>query len=239
MILYTGKSQLDGSPIVAVATIGSTNQKTGDMVQTWILRSDVSPVEAVRAATDGAVCGECPHRHSLGGACYVMPFQAPRSVYAAWKRGAYMKPEHVARVRAAVESLPVRIGAYGDPVAVPVDAWHAFLGNTGAGRWTGYTHQWRLPVARAYQDFCMASVDNIVEAEEARAMGWRFFLVVADGHSLPAGAIECLADARGLTCAECAICDGTRFGTSDPARSSVWIAVHGSRARRFRLPLLR
>ena len=45
-ILYEGASMLDGAPIVVIATMKTSNRKTGDMVQTWILRSDVNPVEA-------------------------------------------------------------------------------------------------------------------------------------------------------------------------------------------------
>jgi hypothetical protein len=76
-ILYKGPSVLDGAPIVVIATMSTNNGKTGDMVQTWILRDDVSPLEATKTGQDSSVCGECPHRHYLGGACYVTVFQAP------------------------------------------------------------------------------------------------------------------------------------------------------------------
>ena len=46
-ILYRGPSLLDGSPIVVVATMASSNRKTGltgkkNMVQVWILADAVS-----------------------------------------------------------------------------------------------------------------------------------------------------------------------------------------------------
>ncbi len=47
LVLFDGPSQLDGQPIVAIATGVSrplTNAKTVDMIQTWILRSDVHRV---------------------------------------------------------------------------------------------------------------------------------------------------------------------------------------------------
>ena len=37
-VIYKGPSLLDGAPIVVIAVIGSGNTKTGDMVQTYILR---------------------------------------------------------------------------------------------------------------------------------------------------------------------------------------------------------
>ena len=40
-------SRIDGSPIVVVATTSSNNEKTGNMVQAWILRRDVPPIYAV------------------------------------------------------------------------------------------------------------------------------------------------------------------------------------------------
>ena len=47
-IAYEGKSLIDKSPIVVIVTAlnKSGNSKTGDMVQTFIIRSDVDPVTA-------------------------------------------------------------------------------------------------------------------------------------------------------------------------------------------------
>ena len=57
-VIYRGPSLLDGAPIVAIATMQTSNRKTGNMVQTWILREDVSPVEASKAGADASVCGD-------------------------------------------------------------------------------------------------------------------------------------------------------------------------------------
>jgi hypothetical protein len=35
--LWRGASVIDGSPIVYIATLSSSNRKTGNMIQTWIL----------------------------------------------------------------------------------------------------------------------------------------------------------------------------------------------------------
>ena len=45
-IIYKGPSLLDGKPIVAIATYSNRNTKTGHVVQTYILRSDINPLEA-------------------------------------------------------------------------------------------------------------------------------------------------------------------------------------------------
>ena len=43
VVIYRGVSRIDGRPIVAIATLKTDNEKTGDMIQTWILRADVDP----------------------------------------------------------------------------------------------------------------------------------------------------------------------------------------------------
>lgn len=65
LVLWEGPSRLDGAPIVLIATgmrRGSSNEKTGPMVQTWILRQDVAPHVAQRTGADASVCGDCPLR---------------------------------------------------------------------------------------------------------------------------------------------------------------------------------
>lgn len=223
---------LDGSPIVAIATAGSDNVKTGPMVQTWIIRADLDPVAASKVGADASVCGDCPHRHAIGGACYVTLFQAPLSVYRAYKRGLYSGDAARAKVtRALAKGASVRLGAYGDPAAVPVEVWRTLVANSKSGH-TGYTHQWRNPVAADLRTLCMASVDSEEEGRAALALGWRYFRVLGAGESKPKRAVECLADAKGKTCAECRLCDGARTGR-DIQPVSVWIQVHGARASRF------
>ena len=65
VILYEGPSVIDGAPIVAIATglkSPSSNDKTGTMVQVWILRADVAPHEAQKTGADESICGNCPMR---------------------------------------------------------------------------------------------------------------------------------------------------------------------------------
>jgi hypothetical protein len=45
-IIYQGPSLLDGAPIVVIANYSKSNRKTGGVVQTYILRADMNPLEA-------------------------------------------------------------------------------------------------------------------------------------------------------------------------------------------------
>ena len=85
VILWEGASLIDGAPIVVIASglNASHNEKTGNMVQTYILRADVAPVAALRAGADVSICGDCPHRGNgdgTGRTCYVQVWQGPTSV---------------------------------------------------------------------------------------------------------------------------------------------------------------
>lgn len=230
-VIYRGPSLLDGAPIVAIATTHSKNRKTGDMVQTWILRDDLSPVDASKASADASICGDCKHRWSLGGACYVNIGQGPGSIWRAYKRGNY--PEAYGSMGAIAElgaDRAVRLGAYGDPAAVPAAVWSA-LTLCAIGH-TGYTHQWRLPVAEPLRALCMASVDTDDEYAAAQAMGWRTFRVrCADSDTVMPREFECVADTKGTSCADCRACDGAARG---PGQASVFITVHGALAGRFK-----
>ena len=68
----------------------SKNEKTGAMVQSYILLRDVAPHEAVKTGQDEAVCGECPLRPYIfkrgevsPRSCYVKTFHGPLSTWKA------------------------------------------------------------------------------------------------------------------------------------------------------------
>lgn len=213
-ILYRGPSLLDGSPIVAIVTglrQSSGNAKTGDMLQTWILPdTGAYPVEHVRAGTDRSVCGTCPF--ASGNGCYVQVGRAPHAVYGAYLRGVYPDAtgDDYALIGIGAGSY-VRLGAYGDPAAVPVDVWESLL--TFADGHTGYTHQWRSPRVQAYRHLVQASCETAADITRAQSDGWGCFAVVPASleSTLPAGAIPCPASAeqgKRTTCADCRLCDG-------------------------------
>ena len=214
-IIHEGPSALDGSPIVVVALLGkSANPKTGDMVQTYILRQDMHPVDAVKTGADKAVCGNCRLRPSQARPgdpiCYVLVWQAPASVWKAYQRGAYAR-KTPAEVRQMIGDRSTRLGSYGDPAAAPLQVWHDLL-TTDYGRpeWTGYSHQWRN-LSIQWAEYLMASVDSPAEAAEARSLGWRTFRVASSMSDRLPHEVRCPASAeagRKTTCDACHLCAG-------------------------------
>lgn len=248
-IFYRGPSLLTGDPIVGVVTGlegGSHNPKTGPMVQAWILRQDLAPNEAVRENLDDAICGTCALR-GCGGVdrrCYVTPWLGPHNV---WKRvvaGAYLEASWL-DLHALLEARHLRLGAYGDPGAIPFEVWRALLVKTAG--WVGYTHAWRTCDPRL-KAIVMASVDTEHEFLLAHLAGWRTFRVRLADDPLVAVTLArrrvplefiCPASDEAqhrTTCQACQLCRGT----SSPARS-VAIVAHGKpstlRAYGIRVPM--
>lgn len=236
-VIYRGPSLLDGAPIVAIALTGkSSNVKTGPMVQTYIIREDVHPLDALASGADASVCGNCKHRPYNGGACYVNVGQGVAVVYKTYRAGKYPATTLVEDLADMGRGRMVRLGTYGDPAAVPATVWQA-LTRDAAGH-TGYTHQWgnsALPDAHqdAIRGLCMVSVDNEREAHLARAMGLRYFRIRKADEPIGPREFVCPASEEGgkrETCATCGACDGTaKLGKG----GSAVIIVHGSKARRF------
>lgn len=236
--VYRGPSAIDGAPIVVIVTglaNRSTNRKTGGMVQSYILRADIEPTAAIRAGSDTAVCGTCPHRSKASGGagtCYVNVGQGPLAVFRAWQRGNYPtmtldEALHLMRGRA------FRIGTYGDPGAVPdAGGFWARLTLLAESR-TGYTHRWRDTGANL-RGLCMASVDSEEEAIEAQSLDWATFRVAkyGDRARLRTEAYCPASEESGkrVTCETCPLkCDGTLGGAWMFGRV---IQAHGASKRR-------
>ena len=233
-VFYDGPSLIDGAPIIGIAVLESANIKTGNMVQTYILRADMAPLAAIASGDDASICGDCVHRgdKSAGRArtCYVDVAKSVQSVFSAWIRGAYpsVAPSDGARM---VAGRVVRIGSYGDPAAIPARHWKTLI-RRAAGH-TGYTHQWRQWFARGLRSIVMASADSALDRDTARAIGWRTFRVRSADEALAPREIICPASDEGgnrRQCITCQACDGAARG---PAQASVAIIVHGVMARHF------
>lgn len=235
-VIYRGPSMLDGAPIVVIATglrRASKNGKTGNEIQTWILREDMAPQAALDTGADASICGGCNHRGTVvDGAntdrgCYVIIFQAPRNVHESYHRGIYpvVAPSDLPALFAG---RTLRLGSYGDPAAVPVSIWLAALERTIAH--TGYTHQWRNPVAAPLVEFCMASADSSADRAAANAAGWRTFRVRAADGAIERREVVCPASheaGKRTTCEDCRACGGTR----SKARADIVIIAHGNGAK--------
>jgi hypothetical protein len=234
-VVYRGPSMLpghEGETIRGVLTRESSNRKTGPMAQLWIVREDVAPHVASKLGTDGAVCGECPQRQSLGGGCYVTLIQGPRAMWVSSTTkpvdvdGAcgYLVAKAAGQSRGAV----LRLGAYGDPAALPRDLVESLVFAVG-GRVTGYTHQWREPSLEWARHWCMASVETTRDAFLARMRGWRTFRVTAGDPSVGAGEIVCVNESQGTSCQDCGLCNGSG---PDTAKVSIVIPAHGALVKR-------
>ena len=249
VIFYQGTSLLDGKPIVGIATFKTSNEKTGNLIQTWILRSDVHPVEAINTGDDFAICGDCPMRGILmkaaeskykserkiqgqnetvnrGRACYVAVANAPRGIYVAYQNGRYPVYDATEHSR-WFKRRGLRMGSYGDPVAIPLSSWGELWAVCGKQR-PGYTHQWRT-CDQEWSKYIMASTHSVAELDCARSAGWRSFRTRLDTDELADNEIVCPASEEGdyqETCESCGACNG---GSVDKA--SVAIIGHGARAK--------
>ena len=229
VILWEGASLIDGAPIVVIATglaSKSDNVKTGAMIQTWIIRSDIAPTAAAHTGDDRSVCGDCPLRgtivngRNVGRKCYVTLFQAPRSVHDGYTRGIYPRVSP-SEARKLLAGKRIRLGSYGNPSAAPLPMWRKVT-SLAAGR-TGYIHNWRS-AARGWRELVMASVDAS-DANDAQAMGYRTFRVRSAGDDLAPREISCPASKEAgfkTNCASCLACGGT----TAKARVNIAIAMH-------------
>jgi hypothetical protein len=217
-IAYEGPSTIDGAPIVVIINKiddGSDNAKTGAIVQSFIIRSDIAPTDALKTGADYSICGDCVHRPITAketGAppCYVNVGRSVRSVYEAYKRGRYVKAD-LETIALALAGKALRIGTYGDPAAAPVATWQRVSRYVIAR--AGYTHQWNSLGFdhSAWNSLVMASADSIDDAALANLYGMRVFRVSV-GVDKQANEVTCPASAEGgkrATCADCMLCGGT------------------------------
>jgi hypothetical protein len=235
-VLWEGISRIDGkTPIVCIITglaSASSNTKTGAMLQTYIIRSDLSPVEAMTTRADVGICGGCVHRKQANGArsCYVNVGQGPRAVFDAYRRGVYGEVVPMMALQHIGDGRTIRLGTYGDPAAVPFDVWSSLL--THAAGHTGYTHQWRREDFRPFARFIQASCETEGDVARAHRIGFAgTFRVLPIGAALPERAMLCPASeeaGKRTTCADCLVCSGSR---------DVVIHAHGT-GRKHYLPVL-
>jgi hypothetical protein len=242
IVLYEGPSLIDGDPIVVLMTglkNASGNRKTGGMVQTYILRADVPPTEALADGMDGSICGGCPHRSKASGgrgSCYVNVGHGPQAVWKCWKHGSgYIRGSlDVACGRLRASGRGLRVGTYGDPGAAPGEVWRRLV--KAAPFHTGYTHRWRHRPDLI--DICQASVDSAEQAEKAWSDGWSTFRVSRKGDALRlAGEARCPASEEAekkVTCESCPVkCNGSQYRVRSGERVSIFgrvIQAHGAMA---------
>ena len=237
-VIFEGNSMLDGAPIVVIAMTGkSKNSKTGALMQTYILRSDIDPLEAIRTGKDVSICGSCMHRGGNGRkrSCYVNIGQGVMAVYKAYKKGNYPKIHYIHALRALGFQRKIRLGTYGDPAAAPAHIWQNLTHFAESN--TGYTHQLNHPNLtpdhiQSITSLCMVSADTPADVAEATSKNLRYFRIrLADE---PVGKKEFVCPAseeagKRMQCADCMACSGSSKGKSSPV-----IIAHGSYKSNYR-----
>lgn len=225
-VIYKGRSLIDDGPIAAIAVWGSTNRKTGDLLQVYILRTDMHPIDANRTGADTSICGACPlkgtptDRDSGQAAlreCYVTLAQGPSVVFKTLQAGRYDDATSADRQAAVGAGRRIRIGAYGDGAAVPPIVWVNLLQHS-LGH-TAYSHTRGL----AHPDLYTASVETLDQARDAWADGYRTFRVVKDRSDLQPNEIVCPNETKGVQCRDCMLCSGARTSAK-----SIVITAHGT-----------
>ena len=218
LVLYKGISLLDNeTPIMVVMsgfTKDSSNAKTGPLVQLYILPIHETPKDTYYGTYKNgglvpsrfSVCGDC--RYNGNNGCYVRWSH----LESLWKSSKTQSAIPMSLSKEFLRGLRVRVGAAGDPAAVPASVWSELL--SSCENFTGYTHQWNKPEYQDLQGLFMASVDNARENEKAHALGWSSFFVTDSEDEAKQGT-RCLAsagktDSNGLptTCASCMLCNG-------------------------------
>jgi len=227
--LYDGPSELDGEPIVCIVTTPHVDPrksyKTQGTVQTYIIRSDVDPITALQAGHDASVCGDCALRgeKGLGRSCYVPVWGSVNNIWRAYRDGAY--PHVFSYSDGAFPRewwrATIRLGAYGDPAAVPERIWSDALGYQEV---FGYTHQWRDERFAYLKRWAMASCESEGERRQAQTLGWRTFRVMRSHELLGDREVICPASMRDVKCADCLACGGL----SAKAKCDIGIYAHGN-----------
>lgn len=223
--------------LVAIATTDSDNSKTGNMIQVWIMSRLVHPVESRRSGHDATLqCQGCPFASNQG--CYVSPL-ALMAIWRAYKANSYSYLQFgSADWDAFFQGASVRLGAYGNPSMLPLAMLQSITDL--ASMHTGYMHDWHLmpiDLARSYGRFLMASTEPSNSAY-AQNLGLRTFTVLSPDSPSEGLGIECLADAKGMQCADCGLCDGTaRSSKRSKPLPSVWIRSHGYQVKKANISL--
>lgn len=233
-VYYEGVSQLDFSTqIVCIVTGNTKNQKTGDMLQTWIINRDVNPIEANRLGLDVGICGDCVHKgipnesKDKGTAdnrsCYVLLLGVSQ-IYKSYQNGKYDQYDPKIHDEYFKQNV-VRMGSYGEMAALPLDKIK-HLAKISAGH-TAYTHAWKKKPK--LKKFMMASVDSEKQAREAQAKGWRTFRILKPLELPLLNEIECPASeeffkkrGKKYTCEQCQLCCG-----QEVKGKSITISAHG------------
>jgi hypothetical protein len=224
-IIWEGPSAWDSTPLVLLLTVTSSNGKTGNMLQTFILRQDVAPSQAQILGLDSSTCGNCPQRPILAkksghSKCYV---NTAYSVGQVWRQYNAGKLSYLPNYR-LIEGRYMRMGSYGDPAMVPLTVWHGLLAVCSGH--TGYTSQWMHDFAQPFQGLLQASCSTSEASLKDQELGWKTYTNLPKGSPAPDYADKCgysTANDNLVSCLTCRLCDG--------ATANLWVEDHGLKSK--------
>ncbi len=221
-IVWEGNSLVDNAPIVLILTgleRPSQNRKTGPMVQSFVIRQDIEPLEAVLTQKDSSVCDQCPLKR---GTCYV-DLRPINTIWRKYAAGEYPYISQQVLTHLKNRRKLLRITAYGEATVIPFEVWEKLFKWCKPG--TGYTHRWQVCDTR-WQKFLMASIETPAQAYQAWKLGWRTFRAILPEEPLLPGEILCKNYThKWVTCEDCLLCNGTRkkaANIADPVHGLGW-----------------
>lgn len=226
--IYLTKNHLQ-QDVVVNFQYSSTNEKTGNGAQIFIMPLRWITEGKSAMEDDSASCMDCIHSKSANRTCYVRKGNSEmglKSKVSAFHKAYLNGALDIVPIESAYDELPmlkgkyVRFGAYGEPIVLGEALTKAIT--EVASNWTGYTHQWRQPVYQWAKRYFMASADTERLGEIAQDMEWRTFRVrMANEGKLPSEVI-CPASKEGNRKAQCNTC-GLCKGYSIKAKNIVII----------------
>lgn len=214
------------NPLVSMLITGISdtckNEKTGDMVTQWFMRSDMTPLKAHECGADSAVCFDCPLRKT--NVCYVSGSKRSlafhlASMYRSLNNGKYEALPAVKEIAFMLHRKPFRFGGYGEPVLF--DFEESVKIAKYAPSHCGYTHAWRWCDPK-WSQLLMASVETLEQREAAHEKGYRTARVIKDLSEIQPGEVLCdyqktEADIKAgkkcrlIQCCNCGRCSGTFY----------------------------
>ena len=205
-VIWSGLSPMDNTtPIAAIVTLKSGNGKTGNMLQTWVMRTDIPPIDVVQSKQDDPICGDCNFKSHNG--CYVRIDTAPTKIYKSFIKGNYLVL-NFADIALLSVGRQARIGTYGDPCMIPTNIWQQLIKNSSGH--TGYTHGYNLPFFDVkLLDICMLSADTLADSIKYNKLGYRTFTAIAGDENIPPGQLVCPYFTNEVPCIDCLLCDGS------------------------------
>lgn len=222
--------------VSVLITPRSFNTKTGDIPQVWI----GSTHDEARASCDKAKCPMRPWAKEGAMSCYAWTGTSRMAFYSASKHNVADPDFDEVLRKSSRQAQAIRVGALGDPCAMPLTWWNKLKAAAGRFNMTilSYTHGWRDHPKLAGRT--MASCDSVEQVLEAKAMGFQAawatrdvgdldkFVTLPDGsRATVCPAIYAKAAGKApVTCNQCRKCDGTN------PNLTIIFPDHGPSARR-------